>query len=35
VIVFVILTIPLWALGFLALGRSGSSIASIRARAGR
>lgn len=29
-VVFVLLTAPLWALGFLALSRSGSSLASIR-----
>lgn len=30
VVVFVVLTIPLWLLGFLALGRFGSALASIR-----
>lgn len=31
VVVFILLTIPLWAVGFFALGRSGMTLASIRA----
>jgi glycosyltransferase 2 family protein len=32
IVVFVLLTIPLWAIGFIALGQSGMTLASIRAR---
>ena len=32
VVVFVILTVPLWGLGFLALGRSGATLASVRSQ---
>lgn len=32
VVVFVILTIPLWLLGFLALGRTGVTLPSVRAQ---
>jgi glycosyltransferase 2 family protein len=32
VVVFVILTIPLWVLGFLALGCTGATLASVRAQ---
>jgi len=30
IVVFVILTLPLWALGFLALGRSGMTLAAVK-----
>lgn len=33
-VVFVLLTIPLWALGFLALSRSGATLGAIRAEIG-
>ena len=32
VVVFVILTIPLWLIGFVALGRTGATLASVRAQ---
>ena len=32
VVVFVILTLPLWVIGFLALGRSGATLASVRSQ---
>jgi hypothetical protein len=32
VVVFVALTFPLWLLGALALGQSGATLASVRAR---
>jgi uncharacterized membrane protein YbhN (UPF0104 family) len=32
IVVFVVLTLPLWALGFLALGRSGLDLASLKDR---
>ncbi|MEN6310376.1 MAG: lysylphosphatidylglycerol synthase domain-containing protein, partial [Acidobacteriota bacterium] len=30
IVVFVLLTIPLWALGFIALGQSGMTLASVK-----
>jgi hypothetical protein len=32
VVVFVVLTVPLWLLGSLALGRSGATLAGVRAQ---
>ena len=32
VVAFVILTVPLWAIGFVALGRSGATLAGVRKR---
>jgi hypothetical protein len=31
IVVFVLLTLPLWVLGFIAMARSGATIATIRA----